>query len=660
VATDARICLVSPEPSAWGGIGNATRQLARTLAARHEVTVVHSGVAGTDFRPQPIPGVREEIADKEALGTVAFSCESHHRSAAALAAIERAYGSDGPDYLEVSDFCGHGLVSLRARRAGRRVLDGTLVGVKLSGAAELIALHDGFASVETRFASAMEREQLRLADRTIWRGGDALDLYRRYYADLELPEPVLIRPPLPLETPATADVPDPGGANRPLGPGTSGGPLRILFVGRLQRVKGAIDLVDACLGLPDDEWELTMIGADTLTAPLGGSVRETIDALSGEDPRIRIEGPLPHDELQGRWGSHDLLVVPSTFDAWPNVAIEAMGAGLPILATPVGGLAEMVEHGVTGWHAEGLGAEPLRRALAGLLGEREAIERVRASGAIGERLRRLTDPEQTLAAYARMLDGAAPAPRRAARPPEAAPHVTVVIPYFRASNYVEEAVASALAQTHEPLDVLIVNDGSFEPEDGVLARLAASPRVTVVTQLNRGETAARNLGIRLARGEYVAMLDADNAFEPRFVERALDAFRREPDLAYVTSWLTYVEEDGTPMTGLSAYAPLGNSVLPDDSANWDGDAIAVMPRELFVELGYGFDEGALAADWALYRRLREDGRFGAVIPESLARYRVRASSLTKSHDEATHARDWAEAGMRRALRATRWTAEASG
>jgi len=132
VATDAKICLVSPEPTSWGGIGHSTRQLAKALSARHEVTIVHSGI-GEDALPAPIGGVREEIADKEALSSIAFSCENHHRSAAALAAIERAYGSEGPDYLEVADFCGHGLVPLQARRTGHPLLSGTLVGVKLSG-----------------------------------------------------------------------------------------------------------------------------------------------------------------------------------------------------------------------------------------------------------------------------------------------------------------------------------------------------------------------------------------------------------------------------------------------------------------------------------------------------------------------------------------------
>jgi alkylation response protein AidB-like acyl-CoA dehydrogenase len=87
--------------------------------------------------------------------------------------------------------------------------------------------------------------------------------------------------------------------------------------------------------------------------------------------------------------------------------------------------------------------------------------------------------------------------------------------------------------------------------------------------------------------------------------------------------------------------------------------LALFPRSLFSELGYGYEEAAtMQSDWELYRRLREDGRFGAVIPERLGRYRVRDGSLTKSYSEAIHALSWEEARMRRVLHSTRWVADA--
>lgn len=642
-----KVCLASSEQSSWGGIGNSVRRLAGLLAQRHEVTVIYS--CGLEGR-SPVamqPGVREIVAEpSEEVRRTACACEDHLRSAAALEAIERAYGDGAPDFVEFCDFRGHGLVTLQARRAGHPLLRDTLIGVRLCGSSELVSLHDGMLNQPVmRLVADIEREQLRLADALLWPGGDILDLYRRYYSGLRLPEPVRVRRPLdlPADSPALP-------RRRP------DEPLRLLYVGRLQRLKGVFDLAEAVQGLESDEWELTMIGADTPTAALGQSAQMTIETIVGDDPRVTIEPPLSHGDLQLRWAEYDVVVVPSRFEVWCNVALEAMRAGVPVLATPVGGLVEMVEPGVNGWRTDGLGSGSIRRALDGLLEDRGEVERVRSSGAVFERLRSLVDPEQVLAAYDRLLE--APRWRPPTARPQREPSVTGIVPYYKASEYVEEAVASLLAQTHRNLDVMIVNDGSFSGEDAILDRLAEDPRVSVATQLNRGESSARNLAIRLAGGEYLAMLDSDNRYEPEFVARALELLVRDPDLAYVTCWMRYIASDGSPLAAAGTYAALGNSVVSGDSDNWDGDAIAVFPRRVFGAEGFRYQEtAALHADWELYRQLRRRGRFGAVIPERLARYRVRSDSVTKSHDSVTHERAHDEEVSRRKLDDVRWTAE---
>jgi hypothetical protein len=144
--------------------------------------------------------------------------------------------------------------------------------------------------------------------------------------------------------------------------------------------------------------------------------------------------------------------------------------------------------------------------------------------------------------------------------------------------------------------------------------------------------------------------------EPEFVSRGVELLRSEPELAYVTSWLCFVAADGSALDGGGGYVPLGNAIVSGGDENWDGDAIAVLPRKIFSEHGYRYEvEAGQASDWELYRRLRGDGRFGAVIPELLARYRVHPSSLDPAHSEASHARSWEESGNRQALQATRWT-----
>ena len=98
-------------------------------------------------------------------------------------------------------------------------------------------------------------------------------------------------------------------------------------------------------------------------------------------------------------------------------------------------------------------------------------------------------------------------------------------------------------------------------------------------------------------------------------------------------------------------------MLRDDDENWDGDTAAIFPRSLFTELDEGYDPASIShSDWDLYRRLRARGRFGAVIPERLVRYRVLPDSLLRGFSERLHGRGWDESRDWRRRRQTRWTA----
>jgi len=90
--------------------------------------------------------------------------------------------------------------------------------------------------------------------------------------------------------------------------------------------------------------------------------------------------------------------------------------------------------------------------------------------------------------------------------------VSVVIPYYRRADWLREAVASVLAQTLDDLELIVVDDGSDEPP-GFLEEIA-DPRVRYVQQRHRGASAARNHGIGLSTGTYIAFLDADDLFMP--------------------------------------------------------------------------------------------------------------------------------------------------
>jgi glycosyltransferase involved in cell wall biosynthesis len=646
-----KVCLIAPAPNESGATAHSPRALAALLSRRHEVTLIHSGWG--EERPEPEPGaeIREVYADlPEELEPLKFACEDHRHSAAVMEAIRRLYAGGGPDYVEAPDFRAHGLVPLQARRGGDPLLAETTIATRISPGTELVDLHDGTLHfyANARLAE-VEREQLRLSDRLLWSGGDCLGLYRRYYGEEALPEGTRIRPPV--ELPAG---PGPAAASEP------GARLRLLCVGDLRRSRGVVDLVEACRSLPPESWELTLAGEDTATAGMGQSIRETLEVSGGEDRRIRFAPTPDRAALRELLAAADLLVAPARVEATAGIALAALAAGVPVLATPVGDLVEVVEDGVSGWHAEDVGPVALGRALRRLEADRGELRRVGDSGAPAERAQALTDPEPVLDAYDRLLGARAyPVPVR----PVAAggPLVTGVVPYFRAHEYVREAVDSLLAQTYPEIEVLVVNDGSFAPEDAVLAEFGDDPRVTVVTKLNSGEGPARTLGARIAAGEYVVMLDSDNLLEPTFVERALAVLLADPDLAYVTCWLRMVGADNRDTDLHPNFAPLGNSVLGGYAENWDGDTLAMLPRRVFTELGFEYHrEGSMHSDWELYRWLHAAGQFGAVIPERLARYRVLPDSLMRGYSEDLQRRSWSESEKRIGQHAVRWTAEVPG
>src|SRR5687768_6081156 len=111
--------------------------------------------------------------------------------------------------------------------------------------------------------------------------------------------------------------------------------------------------------------------------------------------------------------------------------------------------------------------------------------------------------------------------------------VSVIIPTYDRADFVVEAVRSALAQTYPHKQIIVVDDGS---RDATARRVAEVGGVEYYYQENRGQGAARNLGLRHARGEYVASLDSDDLWDEDFLAHSvecLEAFR--VDLAF-SNW----------------------------------------------------------------------------------------------------------------------------
>ena len=113
------------------------------------------------------------------------------------------------------------------------------------------------------------------------------------------------------------------------------------------------------------------------------------------------------------------------------------------------------------------------------------------------------------------------------------PRVSVVIPTYNRAETVARAIRSALSQTLQGLEVIVVDDGSTDDTVDVVARFGAAVRY--VKQANRGVAAARNRGVEMAWSDYVAFLDSDDEWLPEKLERQMALLEQDPSLGFVYS-----------------------------------------------------------------------------------------------------------------------------
>jgi glycosyltransferase involved in cell wall biosynthesis len=221
--------------------------------------------------------------------------------------------------------------------------------------------------------------------------------------------------------------------------------------------------------------------------------------------------------------------------------------------------------------------------------------------------------------------------------------VSVVITAFN-SNFFEEAVASAYAQTFGPSQVIVINDGSTDDTGERLRRLAPSLPSSFVwkTKPNGGVASAMNLGVRVALGDYIAFLDHDDIWHRQKLERQVQHFASVPGLALSFTDYECNYDSYRPMPGRSGYAasvirherwdPDPNKVLEYLlTARWPTASMsAVMIRREALACLPPFDERlTIASDLAMYLELAARRMKIDYLPEILLEYRWHGGNISR-------------------------------
>lgn len=207
--------------------------------------------------------------------------------------------------------------------------------------------------------------------------------------------------------------------------------------------------------------------------------------------------------------------------------------------------------------------------------------------------------------------------------------VSCIVPVFNGERYLGEAIGSILAQSHRPLEVIIVDDGSTDSTPQVAAGFG--DEVRYLRQDNRGVGSARNRGIDEARGEYLAFLDADDLWGSEKLRRQLARFAGRPELDYCVShvqnfWVAELETEAQRLRDHRRAKAVPGYVAQALLAR----------RSLFASVG-GFDPAirfAETIEW--FMRADRCGAVSELLPEVLVFRRLHPANSTRNSGSQSH------------------------
>jgi glycosyltransferase involved in cell wall biosynthesis len=213
---------------------------------------------------------------------------------------------------------------------------------------------------------------------------------------------------------------------------------------------------------------------------------------------------------------------------------------------------------------------------------------------------------------------------------QAAPTVSIIIPCYNTAHFVGDTLASVFAQTRTDFEAIVVNDGSSDADALERAVAPYRDRIVYLSQENRGPSAARNTGIRAARGEYVAFLDSDDIWERDYLDVQLAALERDRsiDVLYPDALIF----GDSPHAGRRSFelSPSTGEVTFETVVTQECNVFifATARRDTILRAGM-FDESLRSSeDFDLWLRILKAGGRIAYHHKALVRYRRHDGSLS--------------------------------
>jgi glycosyltransferase involved in cell wall biosynthesis len=208
--------------------------------------------------------------------------------------------------------------------------------------------------------------------------------------------------------------------------------------------------------------------------------------------------------------------------------------------------------------------------------------------------------------------------------------VSVVIPIYNGEKTIEKTINSVISQTHQELELIIVNDGSEDTSLEVINSIY-DPRINVFSYQNSGVSKSRNRGIEKSTGEFITFLDADDLWTSDKLELQIQALQSNPNAGLAYSWVDYInsfEKITRPGSRINASGDVLEKLILryflDNGSN------ALIPRKILEKIGY-FDESlTYGEDWELCLRIAKQYSFVCVPKVQILYRQVPGSSSSNT------------------------------
>ena len=418
---------------------------------------------------------------------------------------------------------------------------------------------------------------------------------------------------------------------------------KIIYYGKLSPQKGSFELLEYFKELWDEgfSYPLTIIGStDIVYYPEMKTMGQIINkkyALYIAKGLLKFSGKIPPSKINESIKDAHVIIVPSIVDNMPYVVMEAMCIGKVVLASIQGGQKEMIDDGKDGLlfnHNEPI---TFKNQLNNILSlDKEQIinigynarqrvkDRYSFEHIINQKVAFIEQINNTSINNFPFLhqETITPVIERTF----VKELLSIIIPFYNLGNYIEECVNSVLTSSYKNIEILIIDDGSTdEPSTSKLKLLAKIDKVTIIKKSNTGLAETRNYGANIAKGEFLAFIDADDKVQATYYEKAITALNYNDNVFFVGSWVKYFENSSNVWPTFTPQPPYALIHNPINSSG------LVYKKNAFLTSGgndkkvdYGME------DYESVIQMLKHGFNGVVLPETLFYYRVRSGSMFRN------------------------------